>query len=589
MPEWYRRSMLKAALLGSAAAVSSRDAFAAIDEPAADDVSGLDSASSVDDASSFRSGPAYDPVEFWNDRAVELVVLDHSITVSSPDDVVALGPAASSRALGVIHAVIADAASYAYKPPYKAQFNKTSPGSIKGDRGLFVGGAAYAIMKYIYSPAIFSNSILTAAMSDFMAAAPGSAAQRKATWAAGVRFGKAKAFTALWNEVDVKARLKSDPDAYYSRKPFPERAHMPDPWNCQQGFYGQRWGSIDPLVLTKADVEAVAKNELKAAPAIDQDELDFLIAKGSRVAKDAGKQKARTPEELNVGLFWAYDGTRLVGTPPLLLNEAVRKVSDSDKLDVPATARLLALCHLAMADAAVVAWEAKWRIALWRPVVAIQALTAETEWQPYGSPRTNRGRYLPGVTMSALQDAVDDPAAAEAQDTAETLLGASPAGANSSTGGATPLAARTTPLGAGVRCLSDREYSLAAFTPNFPAYPSGHATFGGACLNSLLLFRSQRGITNLNTVNVTVVSAELDGEARDNYEPSQRRPNVPMTFTGVVQPEPTGAQFDLKTLTGSIDVSRVFLGVHWSFDARDGDTAGRKVGDIVHSRAYAVT
>jgi len=159
-----------------------------------------------------------------------------------------------------------------------------------------------------------------------------------------------------------------------------------------------------------------------------------------------------------------------------------------------------------------------------------------------------------------------------------TLLGASP-------NNAAPLAA--SPLVPGAYCLSDLEYSAAAFTPNFPSYPSGHTTFGGACFNSLLLFRSQRGITNPNTVNVTVTSAELDGRTTDNYDPSLTRPDSPMTFTSVVEANP--AQIDLGALTGSIDASRVLLGVHWSFDEMDGDTAGRRVGDIVHSRAYAVT
>jgi len=578
--------MLKATLSASAAAMSPGNAFAAVDEPAADAVSAADAASSAGSASLVGSGTAPDPVKFWNDRAVDLVVLDHTITVSTVDDTVAIGPAASSRALGVIHAVIADAASYAYKPPYKAQFNKTSPGSIRGDRGLFVGGAAYAIMKYIYSPSVFSDIVLNGATSQFMTATPGSAAQKAATWAAGMRFGNAKAFTRLWNEADVKARLRSDPAAY---TPPPARAHIPDPWNCQQGFYGQKWGSITPLVLTRADVGTFAENELKTAPPIYQDELDLLVAKGSRIAKDAGRWPARTLGELSIGLFWAYDGTRFIGTPPLLLNCVVRAVADGDNLGTPATARLLALCHLAMADAAVVAWEAKWRVALWRPVAAIQALTAEKRWQPYGSPRSNRGRSFSGLSVARVDNpaaaatsgsslvGVDNPAAAATQNTADTLLGASPNNA------APPAASPVVP---GAYCLSDPEYSAAAFTPNFPSYPSGHTTFGGACFNSLLLFRSQRGITNPNTVNVTVTSAELDHRTTDNYDPSLTRPDSPITFTSVVEANP--AQIDLGALTGSIDASRILLGVHWSFDETDGDTAGRRVGDIVHSRAYAV-
>lgn len=533
----HRRSMLKATLLASAAATLPRNAFASV-----------------------GSGTTLDPVQFWNAAAVDLIALDHSITISSMDDTVAIGPAGSSRALGVIHAVIADAASYAYNPSYKAYFNKTSPGSIQGDPGLFVGGAAYAIMLYIYSPTIFSDLVLSGAMSNFRTNATGTA--QDATWAAGVSFGSAPVFRDLWNGADVKNRLKSNPSLY---TPPPTQAHMPDPWNCTQGFYGQLWGSIAPLVLTEADVQSFAANELKVAPIVGTDELNLLIAKGGRNAADADGTgiPARTWQELAVGGFWAYENRPLIGTPPVLINKIVLAVAAGDNLNTPDTARLLALSHLAMADATVVSFEAKWRLALWRPVVAIQALTAKTNWQPYGSPHSNPDYSFTGSSPGG--------------NTAAMLLGASAKNA--------PLTA--SPLMVGAKCLSDPAYSAAASTPNFPSYPSGHTTLGGACFNAMLLFRTQRGITDPNTINITITSAELDGQTMDNYDPSSTRPNLPATFTSLVAANPYMS--DLGALTENIDVSRIFLGVHWAFDEIDGDIAGRRVGNIVYSKAYVVT
>ena len=53
------------------------------------------------------------PVLFWNAVSLDLLALDHSI---DPSDARAPGPCASSRALGLAHAVIADAVSIAYQP-----------------------------------------------------------------------------------------------------------------------------------------------------------------------------------------------------------------------------------------------------------------------------------------------------------------------------------------------------------------------------------------------------------------------------------------------------------------------------------------
>ena len=40
-------------------------------------------------------------------------------------------------------------------------------------------------------------------------------------------------------------------------------------------------------------------------------------------------------------------------------------------MSVPDMARLLALCNIAMADAGIVCWEAKYRYKIWRPVLGI--------------------------------------------------------------------------------------------------------------------------------------------------------------------------------------------------------------------------
>jgi hypothetical protein len=67
------------------------------------------------------------PVLFWNAVSLDLVALDHSI---EPMDARAPGPCATARALGIAHAVIADAVSIAYPTNYKPQFYRARRISI---------------------------------------------------------------------------------------------------------------------------------------------------------------------------------------------------------------------------------------------------------------------------------------------------------------------------------------------------------------------------------------------------------------------------------------------------------------------------
>lgn len=125
-----------------------------------------------------------------------------------------------------------------------------------------------------------------------------------------------------------------------------------------------------------------------------------------------------------------------------------------------------------------------------------------------------------------------------------------------------------------VVCKTDVEYMKAAFTPNFPAYPSGHATFGAACFDAYRRYR-QAHLANVppDRINLTFVSDELNGFSIDNFVP-RPRPREPGEFDSIED-----------MIVENAD-SRVFLGVHWQFDADRGVASGKSIAEIVAQRAY---
>src|SRR5439155_23904518 len=99
------------------------------------------------------------------------------------------------------------------------------------------------------------------------------------------------------------------------------------------------------------------------------------------------------------------------------------------------------------------------------------------------------------------------------------------------------------------------------FTPPFPAYPSGHAGFGGA------LFQVLRKFFGTDNIPFTFVSDELNGVTRD-YD-GNVRPLRPRSFTSLSQAEEENGQ------------SRIYLGIHWVFYKTEGIAQGRRVAVYV--------
>ena len=169
-------------------------------------------------------------------------------------------------------------------------------------------------------------------------------------------------------------------------------------------------------------------------------------------------------------------------------------------------ARLLALVNVAMADAGIALWESKYYYEFWRPITGIREADVD------GNPAT-----------------VGDPTWA-------------PLGAPFSNGGGPN------------------------FTPPFPAYPSGHAGFGGA------LFQTLRNFYRTDDIAFTFVSDEFNGVTQDNQ--GTVRPLIPRSFSSLSQAEEENGQ------------SRIYLGIHWAFDKTQAIAQGRRVADYVFENAF---
>jgi hypothetical protein len=283
-----------------------------------------------------------------------------------------------------------------------------------------------------------------------------------------------------------------------------------DPVSQHPLALGARWAEVQPFALSSASqFRAPPPPALtSAAYATAYDEVQRFGGDGVATPTE------RTEEQSFIGVFWAYDGTPSLCAPPRLYNQIAMTVAGVRGSDLADTARLLALVNVAMADAGIAIWESKYFYKYWRPVAGIR------ESDP-GTGPTGTG----------------DGNAATIGDAAYTPLGA-PASNE-----------------AGVD-----------FTPPFPAYPSGHAGFGGA------LFQMLRRFYGTDDIVFTFVSDEWNGVTTDRQ--GQIRPLRPRQFPSLSAAEEENGQ------------SRIYLGIHWSFDKTEGIAQGRQVADFVYDSVF---
>lgn len=286
--------------------------------------------------------------------------------------------------------------------------------------------------------------------------------------------------------------------AYTPSGPY---THNVPPNQLNQTFAGSVWGQAARLITTREENFATPPGR-KSATAVEPDEHfanDFKKVQ----TKGASDDRNRTGKEEVTGIFWGYDGPPELGTPPRLYMQVVLTVLDElesskpDALSEQEELQIIAATGLAMADAGIDAWHYKYspEHMMWRPILGIRA------------------------GLGALASAEPD----------------------------------WLPLG-----RPDTNLKGVGLTPDFPAYPSGHATFGAAAFQLLRTFLADKGLTTfapngLDNVSFCFVSDEFNGRNEDPRTDAPR-PRLSLKYTNLWE----------AIIDNSL--SRVFLGVHWQFD-----------------------
>jgi hypothetical protein len=283
-----------------------------------------------------------------------------------------------------------------------------------------------------------------------------------------------------------------------------------DPISLSPLALGAHWGEVRPFVLSRGSQFRVPRPPKLSSGAYAAAFNEARALGGDGVVTPT----SRTDEQSFIGIFWAYDGTPSLCAPPRLYNQITAQVAEQMGSHGMELARLLALVNVAMADAAITVWESKYHWDFWRPVTGIR------EADP-GTGPTGAGDH------------------------------------NHRTAGDPTF----TPFGAPASNLHGPN-----FTPPFPAYPSGHAGFGGA------VFQTLRRFYGSDDVAFTFVSDEFNGVTTDNN--GNVRPYMPRTFSSLSEAEEENGQ------------SRIYLGIHWSFDKTEGIHQGRRVANCVMDRAF---
>jgi hypothetical protein len=422
-----------------------------------------------------------DMVVQWNQIAIQAAVNDYSLPPGYQ-----IGPTRLGRAMAIVQAAVYDTVN-SIDPTYKPYLIQVSaPADASMDAG--VAQAAHDTLL-----AMFPNqqTYLDGALASSLAGIPTMPAVD------GVAVGSTVASYIL----KVRSNDGSQKDAAgqpvnYTFGQLPGQ-WRPDPLHPTQEPLTPDWGDVTPFSIPNA-------NKFLPPPPPALDSLAYATAYQEVKTIGALNSTVRTPDQTQIAFFWGYDAQPGLCAPIRFYNQIAEVIAGQEGNNEVQNARFFALVNIAMADAGIVAWDAKYLYDLWRPITAIRENDPGTGPTGLGSGNP----YLVGEGDPNWQ-----------------------------------------PLGA------PAHDGTGNFTPPFPSYTSGHGTIGTA------LFKMMEDYYGTDHVHFTVTTDEFN------------------TITNVTLSPRSYDSF--SQAAGENAISRIYLGIHFHFDATMGMMAGDNIADWV--------
>jgi len=307
-------------------------------------------------------------VQDWNAAALDIV---RQWTTTSndpyPNRIVPSQPPMVARNLAMIQTAMFDAVN-AVTGKYTGYVFQTTP-QPNASENAAAASAAFEVAKVLYR-ATDELAVWQASLSETLSQETDATARDS-----GLSLGKlaAQAILAARNNDGVQSTSSYTHTNTVGRwqRTFPD---------YQPPLLAQ-WSRVKPFALTSA-------SEFRSAPPPALDSPEYAVAV-DEVMRNGGHQSSqRTAEQTEIALFWADGGG--TATPPGHWNRIATDVTLAKQTNLLETARAFALMNIALADAGIASWDAKYHYDVWRPIDAIRqsdqdgnaATTSESNWIP---------------------------------------------------------------------------------------------------------------------------------------------------------------------------------------------------------------
>ena len=294
-----------------------------------------------------------DVVTEWNSEALRAVKAGNS------------PPPMAARNLAMVQAAVFDAVN-ATDPKYHAYHSTVAPQPGASAEAAAVE-AAFHVLGSLYPQQL---TTFAAKYGQSLDAIPDSVAKQQ---------GRALGQAVAQQIIDWRSNDGSTATVVYTPGTLPGQWRPTPPANANPLY--PHWPNLVPFAITSgSQFRPIGPPALDSARyAQDYDQVMQFGAKNSTV---------RTAEQTEIARFWA-DGAGTV-TPPGHWNMIAADVAQQRGNTLAENARLFALVNIAMADAGIVSWDAKYQYNFWRPITAIReggadgndATMGDAAWEP---------------------------------------------------------------------------------------------------------------------------------------------------------------------------------------------------------------